>query len=93
MTSKYILQRLSVMEGLLRERRFDIALAIATKLDATVADLDADPRAVWRVPATMRERIASTRWAAEVGCQLHDAAGMISSHRRRTLRKPIARPN
>ena len=70
MKNQTIVESLNEADGLLSERRFDVAVALATSLEATVAALDADSGSLSRVPTSIRNRLQSIRWAAEIGRQL-----------------------
>ena len=64
-------ERLQAIEALLHQRRFDFALTLATRLEERIAEESADGQALVRVPATIRQRARSLRWAAEVGSHLN----------------------
>ena len=70
MKSETIVERLNQVDSLLGERRFDVAVALATSLDETLATLDPDTGSHSRVPSRIRDRVQSVRWAAEIGRQL-----------------------
>jgi len=70
MNNDSIVERLNQVDSLLGERRFDVAVALATNLDETLAALDPDTGSHSRVPSRIRDRVQSVRWAAEIGRQL-----------------------
>jgi hypothetical protein len=70
MNSETIVETLDEADSLLSERRFDVAVALATNLDETLAALDPDTGSYSRVPSRIRDRVQSVRWAAEIGRQL-----------------------
>jgi len=70
MNNDSIVERLSHVDSLLVERRFDVAVALATNLDETLSAPDPDTGSHSRVPSRIRDRVQSVRWAAEIGRQL-----------------------
>ncbi len=70
MNSDQISRRLDVIEGLLRDRQFDVAVVLAVNLDDVMAAAPADTGGV-RVPTHLHRRVRSVRWAGEVGLHLN----------------------
>ena len=97
MNAEQISRRLDFIEELLRDRQFDAAVALAAELDDRITG---EPTAtdVVRIPATLRKRVSSVRWAGEVGRHLRRLveAGQEQQHvtprRWRLTGKPPRRP-
>jgi hypothetical protein len=84
MNSDQISRRLDVIEGLLRERHFDVALALAVALDDGMTTEPSSTSAV-RIPTHLRRRARAVRWAGEVGLHL---SHLIDSAEKRHHRLP-----
>jgi hypothetical protein len=82
MNSDQISRRLDVIEGLLRGRHFDLALALAVALDEGMATAPPSIGPV-RVPTHLRRRARAVRWAGEVGLRLNHLIDSAEGRRHR----------
>jgi hypothetical protein len=78
MDAVQITRRLNVIEGLLRTKDFDVALALAIDVDEAVTALSASAGSV-RFPSHLRMRARAVRWAGEVGRHLETLAASDAS--------------
>ncbi len=78
MNAVQITRRLDVIEGLLRTKNFDVALALAIDVDEAVTAHSANAGSV-RLPSHLCMRAHSARWAGEVGRHLETLAATDES--------------